>query len=100
MCRTNDDGEGADDYQRQLEERNAELEAEIRELANLKTISITTSEAYERLLKATNQAAGGGSSVAAAAGMGGITIEYVWCWVVSFVWFVCRLWRGGIEREI
>ena len=35
-----------------MEERNAQLEEQLHEYANLKTISVTTSEAYERLLKA------------------------------------------------
>jgi hypothetical protein len=35
----------------QLEQRNAELQAQLRELSNLKVVSATTAEAYERLVE-------------------------------------------------
>eukprot|EP00698_Gefionella_okellyi_P022618 TRINITY_DN7519_c0_g1_i1.p1 TRINITY_DN7519_c0_g1~~TRINITY_DN7519_c0_g1_i1.p1 ORF type:complete len:619 (+),score=160.23 TRINITY_DN7519_c0_g1_i1:66-1922(+) len=52
--------DAADDeveYLRSLEDRNAELEERLKEYSNIKTISATTSEAYERLLKASQQSA-------------------------------------------
>lgn len=42
-----------DEYVADLERRNVELETKLREMANLRTISATTAEAYERLVDAT-----------------------------------------------